>query len=112
MNSELVAGGGKLVNPRRASEKDHDHLLRELNRTTPTTKNIKLVLATLKLLNKRTSTMGSFWNHSQITSETRPTAATTINIVMKCDPNQSSSCPLSSATWRAPTPTASRAKPM
>src|ERR1700757_83659 len=46
----------------------------ELKRTTPTTKNMRLQLMKLKFLNRWTSTMGSLWNHSQITSETRPTA--------------------------------------
>ena len=32
----------------------------ELNKAAPSIRNIRLVVATLKFLNKRTSTMGSF----------------------------------------------------
>ena len=35
-----------------------------------------------------------------------------VKVVMKCEPNQSSSCPLSSTTSRQPKPSAVNTKPM
>ena len=47
-------------------------------------------------LNIFTSTIGSFSNHSQTTRKLKPTTAMMISVAMKCEPSQSSSCPLSS----------------
>jgi hypothetical protein len=53
--------------------------------------SIRLALAKLKFLNLRTSIIGVFSNHSQTTSEIRLTTEMITSVVMKRDPNQSSS---------------------
>ncbi len=42
----------------------------------------------------------------------KPKPASKAQVTMRCEPNQSFSCPLSSMIWRAPMVTASRPRPM
>src|ERR1700721_576847 len=84
---------------------------RELNSEIPRVNIIRLAPAKLKFLNIRTSIIGDFSNHSQTTSDIKHTAATTTKVVMKREPNQSSSWPLSSRICNAPIPTVRRAIP-
>ena len=65
--------------------------------TIPTVKLKNMAVAKLRNLNKRISTTGLGWCHSQKIHTTNAYAAVTTSDVIQREENQSDSCPLSSA---------------
>jgi hypothetical protein len=72
---------------------------------------IMQALEKLIILNSLTSTIGCFCRHSHTTMPTRQTMEVITRAVMKREPNQSSSCPLSRKIWSAETPNTSSENP-
>ena len=67
--------------------------------------------AKVRCFSRRNRTMGSLLRSSQTTKAVRQTTATTASVTIKCDPNQSSSWPLSNMICRAAMPVTSIPKP-
>ena len=66
----------------------------------------------LRSFKMRKSITGCFWRNSQNTTATRQTTVMMANATMKWEANQSSRWPSSSTTSSAPSPRASRPRPM
>ena len=84
----------------------------EPKRAKPSPKMRRFEMRKFRSLKSVRSTIGFLTVSSRTTTAMSAAAAAAVETTMNDEPNQSSSCPLSSTTWRKPKPTVRRPMPM